>query len=57
MRVSPGEGGVTLRYRGLGQADITARYDRKGFGVEGLLTVNIPGLQPVTGAISYRRGQ
>lgn len=52
-----GEGAFTLRYQGLGQADLAVRYDKKGLDVEGALNVSIPGLEPVTGTVNYRAGK
>ena len=52
-----GEGAFTLRYQGFGQADVALRYDKKGLAVDGTLNVAIPGLEPVTGKVSYRAGK
>ncbi|HZS03173.1 MAG TPA: hypothetical protein VFE37_31000 [Chloroflexota bacterium] len=52
-----GAGAATFKYRGLGQADVALSYDTKrGLDAEGLLTLNIPGLEAATGKVSYRGG-
>ena len=53
-----GEGGLTLRYQNLGQANVAVHYDtRRGLSAEGQLAVNIPGIAPVTGDIRYRNNR
>jgi Domain of unknown function (DUF4157) len=50
-----GEGGATLKYRELGQADIIVRSDnRRGLTVEGPFVVSLPGIQPVPGKVKYQ---
>jgi hypothetical protein len=50
-----GGGGATLKYRDLGQADITIGYDRRrGLTVEGPFVVSLPGIQPVPGEVKYQ---